>query len=59
MDDRQLRRHGQRVMLRGLTEREAAELIRQFRKTIAAANELSRAIAGGGYGMMIWSKHDN
>ncbi len=46
-------------MLRGLTEREAAELIRQFRKTIAAANELSRAIAGGGYGMMIWSKHDN
>lgn len=46
-------------MLRGLTETEAAELMRLLGKTIAAANELSRAIAGGGYGMMIRSKHDN
>ena len=33
----------QRIMLRGLTEKEAAELMRLLRKAIAAANELSRA----------------
>ncbi len=33
----------QRLMLRGLTEKEAAELMRLLRKAIAAGNELSRA----------------
>lgn len=33
----------QRIMLRGLADKEAAELIRLLRKAIAAANELSRA----------------
>jgi len=33
----------QRVMLRGLTEKEAREFMRLLRKAIAAANELSRA----------------
>jgi MarR family transcriptional regulator, temperature-dependent positive regulator of motility len=33
----------QRIMLRGLTEKEAAELMRLLRKAIAAGNELSRA----------------
>jgi DNA-binding MarR family transcriptional regulator len=33
----------QRMMLRGLTEKEAAELMRLLRKAIAAANDLSRA----------------
>jgi MarR family transcriptional regulator, temperature-dependent positive regulator of motility len=33
----------QRTMLRGLTEREADELMRLLRKAIAAGNELSRA----------------
>jgi DNA-binding MarR family transcriptional regulator len=33
----------QRTMLRGLTEKEAAELMRLLRKAIAAGNELSRA----------------
>jgi len=30
-------------MLRGLTEKEAKELVRLLQKTIAAGNELSRA----------------
>jgi DNA-binding MarR family transcriptional regulator len=33
----------QRIMLRGLTQKESAELMRLLRKTIAAGNELSRA----------------
>jgi MarR family transcriptional regulator, temperature-dependent positive regulator of motility len=33
----------QRLMLRGLTEKEGAELMRLLRKAIAAGNELSRA----------------
>jgi MarR family transcriptional regulator, temperature-dependent positive regulator of motility len=33
----------QRTMLRGLTDKEAAELMRLLRKAIAAGNELSRA----------------
>jgi DNA-binding MarR family transcriptional regulator len=33
----------QRIMLRGLTEKEAREFMRLLRKAIAAANELSRA----------------
>jgi len=33
----------QRTMLRGLTEKEAADLMRLLRKAIAAGNELSRA----------------
>jgi DNA-binding MarR family transcriptional regulator len=33
----------QRIMLRGLTDTEAGELIRLLRKAIAAVNELSRA----------------
>jgi DNA-binding MarR family transcriptional regulator len=33
----------QRIMLRGLTEKEADELMRLLRKAIAAGNELSRA----------------
>lgn len=33
----------QRSMMRGLTEKEAAELMRLLRKAIAAGNELSRA----------------
>ncbi|MBR0715976.1 MarR family winged helix-turn-helix transcriptional regulator [Bradyrhizobium liaoningense] len=33
----------QRIMLRGLTPKEAAELMRLMRKAIAAGNELSRA----------------
>lgn len=33
----------QQIMLRGLTEREARELMRLLRKAIAAGNELSRA----------------
>jgi DNA-binding MarR family transcriptional regulator len=33
----------QRTMLRGLSEKEAAELMRLLRKAIAAGNELSRA----------------
>ena len=33
----------QRTMLRGLTEKEAAELMRLLREAIAAGNELSRA----------------
>ena len=33
----------QRIMLRGLTEKEAKELVRLLQKTIAAGNELSRA----------------
>ena len=33
----------QRIMLRGLSEREAAELMRLLQKAIAAGNELSRA----------------
>jgi DNA-binding MarR family transcriptional regulator len=33
----------QRMMLRGLTEKESAELMRLLRKAIAAGNELSRA----------------
>jgi DNA-binding MarR family transcriptional regulator len=33
----------QRIMLRGLNEKEAAELMRLLRKAIAAGNELSRA----------------
>jgi len=33
----------QRIMMRGLTEREAQEFMRLLRKAIAAANELSRA----------------
>jgi DNA-binding MarR family transcriptional regulator len=33
----------QRIMLRGLTDTEAAEFMRLLRKAIAAANELSRA----------------
>ncbi|NOJ40951.1 MarR family winged helix-turn-helix transcriptional regulator [Bradyrhizobium australiense] len=33
----------QRIMLRGLTEKEGAELTRLLRKAIAAGNELSRA----------------
>jgi DNA-binding MarR family transcriptional regulator len=33
----------QRTMLRGLTEKEVAELMRLLRKAIAAGNELSRA----------------
>jgi MarR family transcriptional regulator, temperature-dependent positive regulator of motility len=33
----------QRVMLRGLTEKEAKELVRLLQKAIGAANELSRA----------------
>lgn len=33
----------QRIMLRGLTEKEAAQLMRLLRKAIAAGNELSRA----------------
>ena len=33
----------QRIMLRGLTDREAAELMRLLKKAIAAGNELSRA----------------
>ena len=33
----------QRIMLRGLTEKEAAELMRLLRKAITAGNELSRA----------------
>jgi DNA-binding MarR family transcriptional regulator len=33
----------QRVMLRGLTEKEAKELMRLLRKAISAGNELSRA----------------
>jgi DNA-binding MarR family transcriptional regulator len=33
----------QRIMLRGLTGREASELMRLLRKAIAAGNELSRA----------------
>ena len=33
----------QRIMLRGLSETEAAELMRLMRKAIAAGNELSRA----------------
>jgi DNA-binding MarR family transcriptional regulator len=33
----------QRTMLRGLTEKEARELVRLLRKAIAAGNELSRA----------------
>jgi DNA-binding MarR family transcriptional regulator len=33
----------QRIMLRGLTEQEAEELMRLLRKAIAAGNELSRA----------------
>src|ERR1700752_3257752 len=33
----------QRIMLRGLTNREAAELMRLLRKAISAGNELSRA----------------
>jgi len=33
----------QRIMLRGLTDKEADELMRLLRKAIAAGNELSRA----------------
>jgi len=33
----------QRIMLRGLSEKEAAELMQLLRKAIAASNELSRA----------------
>ena len=33
----------QRIMLRGLTEKEAADLMRLLGKAIAAGNELSRA----------------
>ena len=33
----------QQIMLRGLTEKEAQELVRLLRKAIAAGNELSRA----------------
>ncbi len=33
----------QQIMLRGLTDKEAAELMRLLRKAIAAGNELSRA----------------
>jgi len=33
----------QRIMLRGLTDKEAQELMRLLRKAIAAGNELSRA----------------
>ena len=33
----------QRMMMRGLTDKEAAELMRLLRKAIAAGNELSRA----------------
>jgi MarR family transcriptional regulator, temperature-dependent positive regulator of motility len=33
----------QRIMLRGLTEKEARELLRLLRKAISAGNELSRA----------------
>ena len=33
----------QRIMLRGLTDKEAGELMRLLRKAIAAGNELSRA----------------
>ena len=33
----------QRIMLRGLTEKEAAQLMRLLRKAIAAGNEMSRA----------------
>jgi DNA-binding MarR family transcriptional regulator len=33
----------QRIMLRGLTEREGKELVRLLRKTVAAGNALSRA----------------
>ncbi len=33
----------QRIMLRGLSQKEAAELMRLLRKAIAAGNELSRA----------------
>jgi MarR family transcriptional regulator, temperature-dependent positive regulator of motility len=33
----------QRIMLRGLTDKEAKELVRLLRKAIAAGNELSRA----------------
>lgn len=33
----------QRIMLRGLTEKEAKELVRLLQKAIAAGNELSRA----------------
>jgi MarR family transcriptional regulator, temperature-dependent positive regulator of motility len=33
----------QRIMVRGLTEREAKELVRLLQKAIAAGNELSRA----------------
>jgi DNA-binding MarR family transcriptional regulator len=33
----------QRIMLRGLTDKEAAELMRLLRKAITAGNELSRA----------------
>jgi hypothetical protein len=33
----------QRVMLRGLTDQEASELVRLLQKAIAAGNELSRA----------------
>jgi hypothetical protein len=33
----------QQIMLRGLTEKEAQELMRLLRKAIAAGNELSRA----------------
>jgi len=33
----------QRMMIRGLTEKEAVELMRLLRKAIASGNELSRA----------------
>ena len=33
----------QRILLRGLTEKEAKELVRLLQKAIAAGNELSRA----------------
>ena len=33
----------QRMMLRGLTEKEARDLVRLLQKAIAAGNELSRA----------------
>jgi len=37
----------QRTMLRGLTEREASELVRLLQKAIAAGNDLSRAPLNG------------
>jgi len=40
----------QRIMLRGLTEKEAADLMRLLRKAIAAGNELSRAPLRDGAG---------